>query len=361
MDTTAQIHQLLDRSIYLILPFALSLTAILLLEKIAPLVGMVDKPDARKFHLGEVPLLGGVAIFFSFAVSVATLTPNSDNLILLSLAFSILLLGFIDDAVGMGSIVRLVLQIGVAYLMVVAGSIQIMHVGSIFGGENLTMAPGVSTVFTIIAVVGVLNAINMLDGLDGLASSILLQSFSALAILAIVNRFYHDGAVLLILTSALFGFYMFNARIFVAKAKIFMGDSGSMFLGFIFSWYLIKLTQYNAEPVSAVAAGWIFGLPLLDTVVVIANRLKRRQSAFVAGRDHLHHKLMDSAGLTVGRTVILMGLIHFIFVMVGIVVSLYPELEPIAFWLFILMVFFHFVATPYLLKKVTTKNKIHYA
>ena len=296
MDITAEIHKLLDRSIYLILPFALSLSAILLLEKIAPIVGMVDKPDARKFHLGDTPLMGGVAIFFSFAISVATMTPNSDNLILLSLAFALLLLGFIDDAVGMGSIVRLVIQIGVAYLMVVAGDIQISHIGSIFGGENLTLPPGVSTVFTIVAVVGVLNAINMLDGLDGLASTILLQSFSALALLAVVSKFYHDAGVLLIMTSALFGFYMFNARIFIPKAKIFMGDSGSMFLGFILSWFLIKLTQYNAEPVSAVAAGWIFGLPLLDTVVVIANRLKRRQSAFAAGRDHLHHKLMDSVG-----------------------------------------------------------------
>jgi len=134
-----------------------------------------------------------------------------------------------------------------------------------------------------------------------------------------------------------------------------------MFLGFIFSWYLIKLTQYNAEPVSAVAAGWIFGLPLLDTVVVIANRLKRRQSAFVAGRDHLHHKLMDSVGLTVGRTVFFMGLVHFIFVLIGIVVSLYPDLEAIAFWLFILMVIFHFVATPYFLMKVSAKDKINFA
>ena len=361
MDITAEIHRLLDRSIYLILPFVLSLTAILLLEKIAPLVGMVDKPDARKFHLGEVPLMGGVAMFFSFAISVAILTPNSDNLILLSLAFAILLLGFIDDAVGIGSIVRLVLQIGVAYLMVVAGSIQIVHVGSIFGGENLTMSPGVSTVFTIVSVVGVLNAINMLDGLDGLASTILLQSFSALAILAFITNFYHDAAVLLILTGAIFGFYMFNARIFVPKAKIFMGDSGSMFLGFIFSWFLIKLTQYNAEPVSAIAAGWIFGLPLLDTVVVVANRLKRRQSAFTAGRDHLHHKLIDSVGFTVGRTVLYLGLVHLVFVLIGVVVSLQPDLEAAAFWLFIVIVFLHFIATPHLLNKVKDRKKVNFA
>jgi len=130
-----------------------------------------------------------------------------------------------------------------------------------------------------------------------------------------------------------------------------MGDSGSMLLGFILVWFLITLTQGYEPPISPVVAGWIFGLPLLDTTVVMVNRIAARKSPFSAGRDHLHHRLLDS-GFSVNQTVLCVCAIHSVFVIIGMIANNHRELEPFLFMGFVLCVLLHCFITPIILTLV---------
>jgi len=307
--------------------------------RIAISAGLVDRPSGRKRHVGEVPLVGGIGIYLCLLVSLAM--PMGGHLppVLLALGGAILLMGFIDDKLDLGARVRFVLQLLIALAMVLAGDVRIESIGSILGGDPLLMHGWVSVVFSVVCIVGVINAINMIDGLDGLSGGILLSSFAALAWLATSAGRMEDAYALSAVCALLAAFLWLNSRLFRPRATLFLGDSGSMLLGLILSWYVISLTQAGTQPVamSPVAAGWIFGLPLLETVAVMVGRMIERRSPFEAGRDHLHHRLR-ARGYSVGISVALMVAVHTLFVVTGLLAPVDGSRDALLFWCFVAIV-----------------------
>jgi UDP-GlcNAc:undecaprenyl-phosphate GlcNAc-1-phosphate transferase len=156
---------------------------------------------------------------------------------------------------------------------------------------------------TLIVAVGVVNAVNMSDGLDGLAGFQMAVAFAALAFLAGRAGDAASAGVLAILMACVFGFLVFNARVFGhKKAAVFLGDAGTMFLGFAFVWFAIQLSSGDTPAMSPITALWLLAFPICDMVTMAIRRVSRGRSPFKADKEHLHHVLM-MAGFTVSETV----------------------------------------------------------
>jgi undecaprenyl-phosphate alpha-N-acetylglucosaminyl 1-phosphatetransferase len=150
-----------------------------------------------------------------------------------------------------------------------------------------------------------INAINMVDGIDGLAGGLTLITLSTLALISWMAGLEYSLNILLLLIASVLAFLIFNLRYpGQPKAQVFMGDAGSMSLGFIVAWFLISLSQGEQRAMTPVTALWIFALPLLDTATTSIRRLLKGRSPFKADRAHFHHLLLD-AGLTVTQTLLI--------------------------------------------------------
>jgi len=345
--------KLLESSVVLVLPFFICLALIQLLARLAPKLKMLDLPNERKRHESETPLVGGVAIFIAVAISLVLLVLRPTSLLLISLTLVLVILGLLDDRYDLSAKFRLLIQIMIALAMVFVAGVRIDDLGNLFGMGPLTLSPAVATVLTVVFALGVINAINMIDGVDGLAGSILFVSFGTLAFVSVSNGQFNIAKALFICTGTLLAFLCYNMRLFIKRAEIFMGDAGSMALGFMLLWFLARLTQAPIDALSPVAAGWIFGVPLLDTVVVIARRIRARRSPLSAGRDHLHHNLLDG-GLTVNQTVLTLTLLHSAMAIIGVWVNDHRTYEPYVFGLFVLLVIVDFLYRDKIIERLLT-------
>ena len=187
---------------------------------------------------------------------------------------------------------------------------------------------------TIVGMVGVINAVNMTDGVDGLAGGLATLTFGALAFLTYPS----DPQValqLIAFVAVLLGFLVFNSRFFGRKkAALFMGDSGSIFIGFALSWYLIQLSQGASAVIKPVDALWLIAVPLLDTMTIMARRMRHGRSPFSADREHLHHILM-LAGFGANRTVLIILASQVCFILVAIASIRFNAISWVMFLLFV--------------------------
>ncbi len=218
------------------------------LGKLAVAYGLTDKPDSRKRHLGEIPLVGGIAVFatllaFEF-ISQGPLVPP----VLLALCLVLVILGVVDDYMDLSARCRLCFQVAVAVLMVVFTDVRIESIGALFGGESIRFGYTASLLFTVICAVGVINAINMIDGLDGLSGSLLAVTLSSMGVLAMAHGDADTALTLFVISGSLLAFLFYNSRVVGKRAAIFLGAYGSMMLGLILVWYLVDMTQ-GADPV----------------------------------------------------------------------------------------------------------------
>ena len=349
----ASIQELLPKFLYIVLPFLVCVNSLMLLERVAHRFGLVDQPDDRKRHNGAIPLVGGPAMFVAIAVSCILLKLQFVVVLFLFLAFLLIAMGTLDDRLNLSVRHRFAVQILVAALMVFAGDLKILSVGDLVGSGPVILTGAIAIGFTIICIIGVINAANMIDGVDGLAGSIYFITFLGMGSLAISHDRMPSAAMLAIVCGALLGFLCFNARVFFAKAKVFMGDSGSMMMGFILAWFFISLTQGESAPVSAVAAGWLFGLPLIDTVAVMTQRIVNGNSPFKPGRDHLHYLLLDR-GYTTNQTVSTLALLQGSLVLVAVLSNDIAPLQPFLFWGFVLLVVMRIFFTSFLINRISS-------
>ena len=319
--------------------------------------GLVDKPIGRKQHAGDVPVVGGLSIYFATIIALFSAYLFSSALVPLLVGSALLILGVIDDRVGLRTVIRFPVQAATALVMMAVGGIGIESVGNIAGFGPVLFTGAASVVFTIVCTVGVINSINMIDGVDGLSGTIISITLATLAYFNYLAGDMASVALLLSLLAATLVFLIFyNSRLFRPRAAIFMGDAGSTLFGFVLVWYFIQLTQGEGAVLSPVAAGWIFGLPLLDTVVVMVGRVIKKQSPFAADRTHLHYRLQD-AGASVNQTVFILGALHLFMVLVGLMCNVSPIVaEPVFFWSFVLLVLSHFFFTPYILAEVKNRG-----
>jgi UDP-GlcNAc:undecaprenyl-phosphate/decaprenyl-phosphate GlcNAc-1-phosphate transferase len=311
------------------------------LAGIARKIDLVDKPGPRKHHELEVPLIGGVGLGTVFFLSML-LMPFSlrDYRLLFFSGALILIIGVLDDRRDISASIKLILQVVICTILVTLSGLNIPDIGDVFSkgvaqGLNVVALP-----FTVLAIVGVINAVNMIDGHDGLAGGTSVISLSALAFLCYRGGFLDYAGVLVLLGGLTSVFLLFNLAVFGQKRKVFLGDAGSMFLGLLLAYFIIRFNNHPLpEHISSVggvivkttAAPWLLGLPLLDLISSVIRRLFGTRPVMAADRGHVHHKLI---GLGYSKTSINIILLtaHSIFVFVGCVGTIYNWADWILFW-----------------------------
>jgi UDP-GlcNAc:undecaprenyl-phosphate GlcNAc-1-phosphate transferase len=257
--------------------------------------GAVDLPNKRKIHLGTMPRLGGLVIYLAF-VPVAVLTSSMD-LPVFGLALGatlILLLGIVDDIKGVSPWVKLFGQT-VAALSVIPFGIKVGFVTNPFSGDLFYL--GILAIpVTVLWLVAVTNAVNLIDGLDGLAGGVSCISALTMAVIAYLQfKTFGDLGQLeivflcLILATSILGFLKYNFY----PASIFLGDSGSMLLGFSLGVISIMGLTKSVTAISVIIPVVVMGIPLLDVLMAVLRRYRDQKPIFQPDRGHLHHKLLD--------------------------------------------------------------------
>ena len=252
---------------------------------------IMDQPGERKVHQHPVPRIGGIAFGIGAFVSILSWGPK-DSITLSALLGGLIILGFgvWDDRVNLNYRIKLLGQVMAALAVIIIGGIRFESVPFLLEGE---LPSWIGIPLTVLFLVAVSNAVNLTDGLDGLAGGLSFLTLSGIAYLAYLAN---DSTVLLLtipFLGGLLGFLRYNTY----PARIFMGDSGSQLLGFIMGVLAILLTDSTRGPFSPALALLLLGLPFLDTLGVIGQRLAEGRSPFVGDRTHIHHKLL-SVGLS---------------------------------------------------------------
>ena len=281
------------------------------LLRLAPAWGLVDIASGRKVHEGAIPLVGGLVmgLVFLCVYLVLVLMGAQEGRTGLALAIAIVLIGgTTDDLYELRSAVKFAFQIAAAGALIFVDGTVLVHLGQLLSERVFTLGAW-NVPLTIFATVGVMNALNMSDGIDGLAGSVSLLAFVAYGFLAALAGESSVFMVACMGAGVVGGFLCFNMRVpSRPSAAVFMGDTGSHFLGLVLAWCAIRL--HNVEPpgLTAVTAGWILGVVLGDTLCVMIRRALRGKNPFAADREHLHH-LLIAAGLTIPQTVaVIVGL-----------------------------------------------------
>lgn len=268
-------------------------------EPSARRLNLLDHPNGdRKDHALPTPVTGGIAMVAGVVVAgIATLPPSPATYAFGLASIFLLLVGLIDDLVDVRWWVRILAQVASALILVYVGGVRIEQIGPVFGFGG--MALGILSVpFTVFATVGLINAINMIDGMDGLAGSLVLAALGMMFAAAWYSGNLALGTQLTVLAGAVAAFLMWNIRLpWRRRARAFMGNAGSAFLGLTIAWVAFRLTQNPGHPVSPVLALWLLPIPVMDCLVLIVRRVRMGRSPFCAGRDHIHHLMLD-AGYT---------------------------------------------------------------
>lgn len=264
-----------------------------LLQPVAKRLGLIDKPGGRKQHLQETPLIGGLALFLGFAFAILTLPISLANYrSLLAGGALLMLVGILDDLHEIPPYSRLIGQAIASFLMVCWGGNFIPSLENMLGIGTLTLGP-IAIPFTIFIVIAAINAMNMLDGLDGLLGSI---SFIILTTLLLINIHVVNQEMIFIvalLLAAILGFLIYNFPFKSEQtAKIFLGDSGSMFLGFFIIGLIIMMNNpSNNTHINVSQILWILAIPIFDIINVTLYRLLMKKNPLHASRHHTHHLL----------------------------------------------------------------------
>ncbi|MED1204361.1 glycosyltransferase family 4 protein [Heyndrickxia acidicola] len=286
-------------------------------KKLAFKIGATDKPNQRKVHQTIMPRMGGFAIFLSFIIGFLILRPEGDHAQPLPIILGSLIivgLGILDDIIELSAKIKFVGQLAAALIVVFWGGAEAQFINLPFGGQ--IQFGYLSIPLTVFWIVGVTNAINLIDGLDGLAagvSSIALITISAMAL--IMGNVFAATMGAIVLMSTL-GFLIYNFH----PAKIFMGDAGSLFLGFMIA-VLSLLGFKNITVISLIIPVIILGVPLSDTFFAIIRRVSNNQPIYAPDKSHLHHCLLR-IGFSHRQTVLLIYAIAAMFGLAAIIFSM---------------------------------------
>jgi len=250
----------------------------------------VDVPDARKVHTTPTPRLGGIAIFLAFLISAQTFVPMEPVVrgILVG-GLIIFLTGLVDDLHGISAKHKFIGEIVACLATISIGQVWLSNLGNLFGFGEIMLPVWIGIPFTVFAVVGVINAINLIDGLDGLAGGVSVIALCALLLMGVIDG---DPSTVLLsaaLLGAVIGFLKYNFY----PARIFMGDVGSLSVGFLLGFLAVHITQRSGSTISPMVPIVILGLPILDTLRVMARRILNHTSPFTPDQNHVHHKLLD--------------------------------------------------------------------
>lgn len=296
----------------------ISFAATPLVKVFATKVGAIDVPkDNRRMHKSPIPRLGGMAIFLGFICSMLAFCDITFEMrgILLG-CIVIVLLGLVDDIVQLKARYKLIGQIIAAIIPLFYG-VRIEMFSNIFTNESPYISLGILSIpITIIWIVGVTNAVNLIDGLDGLAVGVSAISSLSLLFIALFIAEPTVAIVMAALTGGCVGFIPYNFN----PAKIFMGDTGAMFLGYILATISITGFFKFYAIISFLIPFLILGLPIFDTLFAIIRRLAKGQSPMTADRGHLHHRLIDM-GFSQKQTVAILYIVSALLGLCAIILA----------------------------------------
>ena len=276
--------------------------------KIAVKSGAMDAPDQRKVHKNPIPRMGGLAIYLGFILAVLAIGIgttefylNREIVGLLVGGTCILMLGIIDDLIQLSAKVKLLGQICSA-LVLVLFDIRIDWLSNPFG--DVIYLDYLSVPLTVLWIVSMTNTVNLIDGLDGLAAGVSTIAATTILLVALQQNFIAVAILTAALAGSALGFLQHNFN----PAKIFMGDTGSMFLGYMLAAISVIGTVKSAATIALVVPIVALGLPIMDTAFAIIRRYSNGKPIFKPDKGHLHHRLLDM-GLTQRQAVLLMYVI----------------------------------------------------
>ncbi len=299
----------------LIVAFVASILLTPLVKRFAFRIGAVDAPNYRKVHSRIMPRLGGLAIYLSFLIGLVILRPDSEYTLAIVLAATVIIItGVLDDMYEISAKAKMLGQLVAALIIVFYGDIKIEMINLPFGGEMDFGLLGIP--LTILWIVGITNAINLIDGLDGLAAGVSTIALMTLSAMAFIMGNPFVLAVAALLACSTFGFLFFNFH----PAKIFMGDTGALFLGFMIA-VLSLLGFKNIAVVSFIIPVIMLGVPISDTFFAIVRRVRNKQKWSDPDKSHLHHRLID-IGFSHSQTVLIIYGIAAMFGLFAIIFSM---------------------------------------
>ncbi|MCL1090127.1 UDP-N-acetylglucosamine--undecaprenyl-phosphate N-acetylglucosaminephosphotransferase [Shewanella profunda] len=282
----------MSANIAVLFVFFVSFISLFVFRKIAQRIGLVDKPNERKHHTGQIPLVGGISVFFTMMLilylnSALLLAPK----LYVGCALILVIIGAIDDRYDISFKLRLVIQAAVSIVMIVLGERSLHNLGYLMGSDAIRIPEVASYFLTVVAVIGAINAFNMVDGIDGLLGGLASVTFGGLGILFYLHGMHSFATFCGLLVTAMLPYIMLNLGFpFGKRFKVFMGDAGSIFIGFTVIWLLIVASQgERATAIRPVTALWLIALPLMDMVCIMIRRIRKGQSPFKPDREHLHH------------------------------------------------------------------------
>lgn len=341
--------------------FFISLTTLFVLRKVAKRIGLVDKPQGRKQHRGEIPLVGGISICLTLSYYLfnnPTIIPHT--VIYTVCLVTLVTIGAIDDKFDISFKVRFLVQALLSVIMMIIGKIQLLTLGNILGIGDINLG-WLGYLVTILAVVGAINAFNMIDGLDGLLGGVSIASFGGLGIML-----FHDGQVslsylCLVIVVIIIPYLFLNLGIFGLKRKVFMGDAGSMLIGFTMIWFLLLSSQNGkAPPLRPVTALWLIAVPLMDMASVMLRRIRKGHSPFQPDREHLHH-IFQRIGFSSSQTVIIIFIIAVMCSAFGVFGEIYELSEAIMFYTFLSLFCLYTIILSYIWRIITfLKQQCHF-
>ena len=321
--------------------------------KMAAHINALDIPNERKVHSKPMPRIGGLGIFLGFLLGYMLFcnpTPLMNSILIGS--FVLILIGLIDDINPLSPKVKFLGQLISAIIVVWYGNIILQDI-SAFG---LYIDFGIfAKPITVLFIVSIINCVNLIDGLDGLAGGITTIFFATITIITTLMGFYNglDSSLTLIMIGATLGFLVYNFH----PAKIFMGDSGSMFLGYMIA--VISLLGFkNVTLTSFIVPLLILAIPILDTLFAIIRRLIKGQSFAQADKEHFHHQILKRAGNQT-KTVLIIYLIQILFSAASIVYVLgNPKTGQLLYVILFVIILWLILGTNIVFDRTELKEKI---
>jgi UDP-GlcNAc:undecaprenyl-phosphate GlcNAc-1-phosphate transferase len=321
----------------LLFTFFIAFASLFLLRKVARRVGLVDKPSGRKLHTGNVPLVGGVAICITIVQYIYSHPGmiNHANLYMCSIV-GLTAVGALDDRFDLSVKIRMLVQAVISVAMIYFAKAELVTLGNILGFGEIALSFGyIGGIITVFAVIGCINAFNMVDGIDGLLGGLSVVTFGAIGILLGMSNEQSLSYLCLLLVVCMIPYILMNLGLIGRERKVFMGDAGSMMIGFTVIWLLIGASQTPGNPmIRPVTALWLIALPLMDMAAIMIRRVKQGKSPFKPDREHLHH-ICQRLGCSPTQTLVLICAIAAAFAGIGIIGEIFAIPEFLMFYSFI--------------------------
>lgn len=311
--------------------------------------GLVDKPNSRKIHDKSIPIVGGLALYVMAVLSFVMIESGVFMWYLLMAVTAVVIVGLLDDIYSLSAFWRFLIQILASMIIIYFAEVKLNTFGHLLLPSWDVQLGFLAIPITIFGVVGVINALNMADGIDGLAA---MTFFCPVATLITLGRDSALAIWLSLLLVCVLVFVLFNKS---QSQKVFLGDNGSMFLGFILAWLLVYYSQIsinNDLVIQPVTALYLVGLPVYDTIFVMLRRITNGASPFKPDKTHLHHLFLNH-GLSQSATLLVMVIIQLVFIGTGVLFLSINVPEYMQFYGFVIFSALYYSLMHKLWKKYT--------